>query len=288
MDWRIFPNVSAMSEPTRIVDNLGPYLTHPPVQATCELSKRTFERFHQARGGHERSGESGKEHLLTRLVYMAEATSTAVRLNATWSLSLPAMSLLRDRYEQVVRFSWLARQTDSAELAAFIDTYYAKAAKVFGNISPIQWAHLPGELDVQKELQVPLSKEERSHLEQWENLDLRSMARKRDLLSPKTTSPVEGQTLADLYTPVYQQFSSVSHGDMFGLNIIGFHKNPAGQVVMAPDPQWPAMLCIFNSMFDIIQCHDALTGFAENPMLPLFDDLLYQWIAVRDKALAAD
>ena len=60
-------------------------------------------------------------------MYMAESTSTAIRLNATWSLSLPAMSLLRDRYEQVVRFSWLARQTDSAELAAFIDTYYAMA-----------------------------------------------------------------------------------------------------------------------------------------------------------------
>ena len=105
-----------MSKPTRIVDNLGPYLAHPPVQATCELSRKAFERFHQARGGRERSGESGKEHLLTRLMYMAESASTAVRLNATWSLSLPAMSLLRDRYEQVVRFSWLARQTDKRTL----------------------------------------------------------------------------------------------------------------------------------------------------------------------------
>ena len=277
-----------MSKPTRIVDNLGPYFANPPVQATCELSRKTFERFHQARGGPERSGESCKEHLLTRLMYMAESASTAVRLNATWSLSLPAMSLLRDRYEQVVRFSWLARQTDSAELAAFIDTYYAKAAKVFGNISPMQWAHISTELDMQKEVQVPLSKEERAHLGRWESLDLRSMAQKRDLLPPKTTSPVEEQTLADLYVPVYQQFSSVSHGDMFGLNIIGFHKSATGQVVMAPDPQWPALLCIFNSLFDIVQCHDALTGFTENSMLPLFDDLLHEWIAVRDKTLGDD
>ena len=88
--------------------------------------------------------------------------------------------------------------------------------------------------------------------------------------------------------PVYQQFSSVSHGDMFGLNIIGFHKSATGQVVMAPDPQWPALLCIFNSLFDIVQCHDALTGFTENSMLPLFDDLLHEWIAVRDKTLSDD
>jgi hypothetical protein len=243
-------------------------------------------RFHRARGGHERSGESGKDRLLTRLMYLAESTSTAVRLNATWSLSLPAMSLLRDRYEQVVRFSWLARQTDSTELTAFIDTYYAKAAKVFGNISPMQWAHLAGELDVEKELQVPLTKEERTHLARWEDLDLRSMARKRDALAPKTASPIEQSTLADLYTPIYQHFSSVSHGDAFGLNIIGFQKNSAAQLVMAPDPQWPAMLCIFNSMLDIIQCHDALTGFAEHPMPPVFDDLLFEWGTIRDGATA--
>jgi hypothetical protein len=51
---------------------------------------------------------------------------------------------------------------------------------------------------------------------------------------------------------------------------------------MGPDPQWPAMLCIFNSMFDIVQCHDALTGFTSNPMPPLFDSLLYEWIVIRD------
>jgi hypothetical protein len=135
-----------MEKQTRIIDNLGPYLKHGPVAASCDISRRTFELFHEARGGHERKAESGKEHLLSRLMYLAEGTSTAVRLNATWGLSLPTMSLLRDRYEQVVRFSWLARQTGSSELAAFIDTYYAKAAKVFGNISPMQWAHLVKEL----------------------------------------------------------------------------------------------------------------------------------------------
>jgi hypothetical protein len=99
-----------------------------------------------------------------------ESTSTGVRLNATWNLSLPAMSLLRDRYEQVVRFSWLARQTDSVELAKFIDTYYAKAAKVFGNIPPMQWSHLAKELHVEREVQAPLTKEERAHLARWENV----------------------------------------------------------------------------------------------------------------------
>jgi hypothetical protein len=43
------------------------------------------------------------------MLYIAEITSTAIRLNATWALTPAAMSLLRDRYEQTVRFSWLVR-----------------------------------------------------------------------------------------------------------------------------------------------------------------------------------
>jgi hypothetical protein len=29
-------------------------------------------------------------------------------------------------------------------------------------------------------------------------------------------------------------------------------------------------------------CHDALTGFADKPMTPMFDGLLMEWVAVRD------
>jgi hypothetical protein len=111
------------------------------------------------------------------------------------------------------------------------------------------------------------------------------MAEKRDKLSPKTKSPVEGQTLADLYTPVYMQFSSVGHTDMFALNMLGLQKNSANQLVLAPDPQWPSVLCIFNSLLDIMQCHDAVSGFTETPISNGFDDLLYEWISIRNKVM---
>ena len=193
------------------------------------------------------------------------------------------MSLLRDRYEQTVRFSWLARQTDSKELAAFVDNYYAKSAKIFGGITPAQWAELDGVAKVTP--QVPLTKEEKKNLSRWENLDLFSMAQKRDALAPKTPSVVESQTLGDMYTPVYRQFSSVTHCDAFALNMLRLYRNPKGMLVLSVDPQWPAVLCIMNAMFDIIQAHDAVSGFGELPVMDGFDALLAEWVAVRDKSL---
>jgi hypothetical protein len=44
------------------------------------------------------------------------------------------MSLTRDRYEQVVRFSWLARQSDDGEMQKFYAHYHARANKIFRSL----------------------------------------------------------------------------------------------------------------------------------------------------------
>ena len=125
-----------MAHPPNIFDGRGPYVKYPPVATFCDISKRAFETFHDARGGPERGSETGREHLVTRLMYIGESTSTAIRLNVTWALSLPGMSLVRDRYEQAVRFSWLARQSDNTEMVKFLGSYYAKANKVMRGVAP--------------------------------------------------------------------------------------------------------------------------------------------------------
>ncbi|MBN8966134.1 MAG: hypothetical protein J0H89_12330 [Rhizobiales bacterium] len=271
-----------MSETSRILDNLGPYKAHSPVAAFCDLSKRTFERFHDARGGSERSEETGREHLLTRLAYIGESTSTAVRLNVTWALSLPGMSLVRDRYEQAVRYSWLARQPDNQEIAKYIGSYYAKANKIFRGISTSIRDELDKAIKLEEWMTETPTKEQRHYLERWESLDLASMAKKRDELPSKIAGKVAAETLADLYGPIYQQFSSVSHGDMYAARMLGLHPAPTGQFVLAPDPFWPAMLCCYNALFDLIQCHESLAMFAEPGGQPTFDDLFIEWREISD------
>ena len=72
-----------MPNQPQVFEHLGPYNNHPPVAAFGSLSARAFELYHDASGGHEREKETPTQHLVTRMMYVAEITSTALRLNAS-------------------------------------------------------------------------------------------------------------------------------------------------------------------------------------------------------------
>src|SRR6266851_10017772 len=152
------------------LDGLGSYIKHPHVAALCDLSKRAYERFHEARGGLDRDGGSPEGFITDRFMYLAETTSTAIRLNVSWELTFPAMSLTRDRYEQTVRFGWLARQSDERELVKFRSSLLAKMNKIARGISPM--AHKLAENSGKADFWAfeELRKEQRELLSQWESL----------------------------------------------------------------------------------------------------------------------
>lgn len=194
------------------------------------------------------------------------------------------MSLVRDRYEQTVRFSWLARQSDHTELVKYITSYYAKTNKVFRNLSPeIESELQAGGVKLADWMKATPTKEQRDYLNQWASLDLKSMAQKRDALPPPVDTPLGNEKLADLYSAVYEQFSSVTHYDMYGVNMLGLHTAPDGQVVLAPHPSWPAVLCAYNSLFDLIQCHDAIYAFHKTKGTATLDTLFSEWRSFADK-----
>ena len=263
----------------KVLGHLGPCLNQVPVRAFNSICERCFQTFRTAVGGDvRRGGEKPRQHLITRMMYLSESTSTAVRLNATWALSLPAMSLVRDRYEQVVRFSWLARQADHGELAKYIGSYYAKANKVFRRLQPHEQAEfekligkLPGWMTA-----AP-SREEKAYLDRWSSLALDAMAAKRDALKPLANTPLDQEELAGFYAPVYQQFSSVTHFDMYSMNLMGLHHGPGEVLVLAPDPWWPALLLLYDALFSLIQCHEAVLAFYGADRPDLFSDLHEEW-----------
>ena len=231
----------------QVLEHLGPYIGHPPVAVFGEILDECFATFHEALGGDVKKDETPRQHLTTRLLYISETTSVSARLCASWALSLPAMSLVRDRYEQTVRFSWLARQSDHNELVKFIGSYYAKAHKVFRNLSRKQQDELSKiGAPIDEWMKAPPTNEERGYLERWEALSLDAMAAKRDALQPLADSNLDQETLSDLYTPVYRQFSSVSHFDAYGARMLGLQRAPSGEQVLAPDPWWPAILSMMT------------------------------------------
>ena len=193
------------------------------------------------------------------------------------------MSLTRDRYEQTVRYSWLARQSDNVEMVKFLGSYYAKANKLYQTMTP----HVRAEMDkmvkpVEWMTEKP-SKEQKAFLTRWESLDLASMAKRRDELPSKVLGKVASVTLSDLYPAIYQQFSSVSHGDMYAARMLGLHKAPNSQLVLAVDPHWPEIVCCYNTLFDLIHCHEAIALEAGADGKPIFDELFAQWREFSDR-----
>jgi hypothetical protein len=91
------------------------------------------------------------------------------------------------------------------------------------------------------------SKEEKARLKEWEEMDLRTMAQRRDLLPPLTSLAISGDKLADLYDGIYGQFSSVSHFDMLSLQFLKMQTALDGRRYLGTDAHWPGSEAIFLS-----------------------------------------
>src|ERR1700733_10166184 len=94
-----------MSKPPPVFQYLGPHAQQEAVALCCRLTERVWLKYLELAGPHM-PAEDTHEFIVTKMLYIAEMTSSAIRLDASWGLSHPAMSLLRDGYEQTLRFSW--------------------------------------------------------------------------------------------------------------------------------------------------------------------------------------
>jgi hypothetical protein len=271
----------------QVFDHLGPYAKHPPVAACCDLTERVWITFHDLIGGYEHVGQDSHEYLITRMLYIAEITSSAVRLNASWALTHAAMSLLRDRYEQTVRFSWLVRNPDPTEFHKYDRAKFAKMNSLIRNMGPETRKHyeeLTGK-PLPAWTTETLSKDDKSFLDAWNTLDLRSMATKRDEFPPLADTVLSKERLSHCYDSIYGQFSSVAHYDRYSIELLGLQKAPDGTLVLAAQPHWPAMLTLKNTYFDIIQCFEAAHVCHKLDAAMLFEALLAEWIAVSKKMI---
>lgn len=253
-------------------EHLGGYTKNPAFSTFHDLSVRAFALFH------DRIGEADLSRpmtdLIRRMMYVAEASSSGLRLNASWALTHPAFSLCRDRYEQCVRFSWLVRQADDREWYRYIADYYLarnrmKHAFKQSGIDPL--VSLDDGLD-----EVPA--ELRKRFAYWRNTPIDQMARRRDELDGITGSRVDREGLLIFYDSIYRQGSSVAHYDLYSINMLGLHNAPEG-LVLAPDPYMPMVLILHCALFDIVQCAEALAKADVLPSIETLDDMIGEWWA---------
>jgi Family of unknown function (DUF5677) len=259
-----------------VLDHLGPFTTKPPIQALILLTQRAWEEFHAMAGGQTRLIDNERKLFASRLMYISEVMSLGLRMSASWGLTHAAMSLLRDRFEQTIRFSWLAKQPDGSEHKKFMLYFYSKARSLMRDPSARRdYEQSVGSLPpwVTEEL----TKEQNAEIRQWESLDLRTMATRRDSLPPLTDLQIGKEELGHHYDTVYAQFSSVAHFDAYSLQLFRLHETDVGQFELATDAHWPGLLILQNCQFDIIQCFEALNAYYDKDAGPLFNALLLEW-----------
>lgn len=82
-----------------------------------------------------------------------------------------------------------------------------------------------------------LTKEQNNEMRKWESIDLRAMASRRDSLPLLTELQIGKETLERHYETIYAQFSSVSHFDMYSLELVRLHEGNAGHLELKVDEQ---------------------------------------------------
>jgi hypothetical protein len=270
-----------MQKPPQVFQHLGPHAQLPAVAECCRLTERVWLRYLELARDYGHTDKHNREFLIVRMLYIAEITSSAIRLNASWGLTHAAMSLLRDRYEQTLRFSWLVRNPDPLAFSKYDRTKFAKMGDLARSSSPETRVHFEKLLGpIPAWATELLSKDERAFFEEWSKLDLRSMGKKRDEFPPLAEEPIAKEKLGHWYDGIYAQFSSVSHYDRYSLDLITINRTPTGKHYLGAQPYWPRMLILQNAHFDIIQCFEAAHVCHKQDAAPIFNALLAEWIAV--------
>jgi len=269
-----------MSKPPHLFEHLGPKAQVEPEATCCRLTERVWLKYLELAGNLMPAPDS-REFLVMKMLYIAEMTSSAIRLNMSWGLTHPAMSLFRDRYEQTLRFSWLVRNPDPQSWSKYDRTKFAKMGDLARSVSAETRAHFEKLLGpIPSWAKHPLTKEQRAFFEEWSQLDLRSMGEKRDAFPPLADEQVAKEKLGDWYDGIYKQFSSVSHYDRYSLDLLAINKTSRGTVYLGAPAHWTPMVILQNAHFDIVQCFEAAHVFHSRDAASIFNAFLLEWHAL--------
>lgn len=259
--------------------HLGPLTAQASIAAFCEFDERVWEIYRQLASQHGPVTLGSREYLVVRMMYIAEVTSMAIRMNATWALTPAAMSLLRDRYEQTVRFSWLVRNPDQNEYVKYECSMFDTINTIVSRLDP----KMVERVERARGRPLPdwttrtLTKEQRAKVREWSAMHLKPMATKRDAFSPMTDTPLAKEGLAQWYDAIYTQFSAVTHYNRFSIEMVQPEKNPDGTHSPSLGAHWPRLLIYQTGLLDMIQCSEASQiGLAQDASIK-FESLFAEW-----------
>ena len=256
----------------------GPYRDWPPVSEFHAISTNAFDVFRRSVDAHRAHLRRPVHHLFLRMAYQAETTSVALRNANSWALNLPAFALTRVRLEQTIVCSYLIHEEEAVGLRPFVahipigEYRGVKAAIEDPDLAPhltdrvsLDTA-LTSAVNAQQDLDPSFDIENDKLSRSWTQLDLRSMARRRDeLVAQKDPRP--GHRLEAHYVSIYKVASSVVHADGSSLSyrfmdVIGVEGETP--VLMAV-PSWAPIVAASTAHYDILQVSEILGYFGCAP-----------------------
>lgn len=267
------------TETFRAHDYLGPFKADPSISKACELAEHVWEAYREFANQYRPLSLASRPNLTLRMMTIAEVSSNAICLNATWGLTSAAMSLVRDRYEQAVRFSYLIRNPDKSIYEIYILGMLERInfltrkldAQTLNNIQRKEDRKIP-EWATQKP-----TKDQEKKFREWHKLKLNEMAEKRDTFSPLSDTPLAKESLAKWYYPIYGTFSSVSHYDCLAIQMAKLQQRPDGSRYLAFSDKLPGLLIFYTSFLDMIQCSEAITIEFQKDCRIRFESLFLEW-----------
>ena len=274
--------------------NFGPYSRWESVGAFSTLSENAFSTFDKFINENWALLSRPIHHLFLRIAYQAKSTSLAARLNNSWTLCLPAFALTRVRLEQTIICSYLIHEDESVGLrrfVAFISIGHYKASRIVME-DPSLAEHLSHiDLDAmqkeaskaQEEFKPGFSLENDKFERKWTNLDLRSLAKKRDDLVNASSFAFK-HSLERAYVTIYTEASSVVHSDCSSLScsFLNIFASPSGVPVLMAVPAWATIVSAATAHYDILQCYEILKWLGIGADSEC-DMQMNQWMAARDK-----
>lgn len=278
--------------------NFGPYSRWENIAAFSEISEKAFALFDQLISENWSLLSRPVHHLFLRMVYQAKTTSLAIRLNNSWSLSLPAFALTRVRLEQTIICSYLIHEEESSGLSRFVEfipiQHYkrtkivmedASLAEHLSNVdlNTMENAATQAQTKFSPGFSIVNDKFERN----WTKLDLRSIAKRRDSLVAQSSSILK-HSLEREYITIYKEASSMVHADSSSLSFafLDLFKLPSGQPVLMALPSWALIVSATTSHYDILQCYEVLRWIGISADQE-YQDLMGEWIKARDKYVSA-
>lgn len=275
--------------------SFGPFDKWDNIKTFVELSDRSFSIFDEQINKNLTLLTRPVHHLFLRMAYQAKTTSYSSRLINSWVFCLPAFALTRVRLEQTIVCSYLIHEDDSVGLKPFVSYISVKEHKNLREAmeEPKLSKELSGMVDYQKSEEEAVKAQEQltpgfilesgKFQRNWTNLDLRTMAKRRDTLVNKDDSLFQ-HSLEREYISIYKVASSIIHADCSSLSysFLDLFPSPSGQPVLMAVPSWAIIVVASLSHYDLLQCYEILNWIGID-VKEEYSDLMKKWLIARDK-----